>query len=116
MSFVELDFGMGGRHFAGGFSFGDALDEGAVCCVARDDDFGESAFFGVEAELGHAGGFVGAVALEAGVGEDGADFAEEVYGFGGGGESGGEEEEQEMNEHASLSHTLSQRGCLGATC
>ena len=52
------------------------------------------------------------MALEAGVGEDGADFAQEVYGLGGGGEGGGEEEYQEMKEHTSLVHKLSQRGAV----
>jgi hypothetical protein len=44
---------------------------------------GERSLFGIQADAGHALAFVGAVASEAVVGEDGADLAVEVDGPGG---------------------------------
>jgi hypothetical protein len=73
--------GRGHELGAGGF---DALDDEGVFGVAGDDGgtgaAGRGGFVSqIEAETGHAGALVGAVAAEAGVGEDGADIAVETY-------------------------------------
>ena len=93
LQFGDLGGGEGfvrslGRHAARGSGGGDALVEEAVGGLAGDDGGAvfaelEGGFLVVEAEVGHAGVGVGAVALEAVVGEEGADFALEVDSRGG---------------------------------
>ena len=70
----------------------------ALRCVSRNDDRlpildAKRAFAGIEMEPGLAGLLVGAVALEAIVGKDGADFAGEIDGGGGLGRETSNEEQ-----------------------
>ena len=78
----------GRGHAHGGVGVINALQDETFQRLADRDwravlAWGEGAFTSVEAEPGHARGFVGTVALEAGVGQDGADFAAEIDGGGG---------------------------------
>lgn len=85
----EIELGVGGGHLVA-VGCGDAAEEFGEGVVGRLRDGGD-AFGGVEAEFGLALGVVGAVAFEAVVGEDGADFAGEVRRVDGEG-CGGEED------------------------
>jgi hypothetical protein len=73
----ELSMGLGWRHDFFGVFVEEALIEGAFVGFAFDDGGAagrvEEAGFGVESETGFAGAGVGAVAVEAGVRQDGAD-------------------------------------------
>ena len=113
--FGEDFFGVRGWHllvFVGGEEAGDDL---AGFGFAGDD--GEGAGFAtgergvaeVEAEFAFAAVVVHAVAGEALLGEDGADFAVEVDGRRGGGEQEGDEEDA-VHESGSERRTLRGRG------
>ena len=86
----EVDFGggeggfVGARrgHEEGGLGGGDAGEEFGFGGVAGRDD-GEGAFAVIEAQVGHAGGGVGAVATDALVRQEGEDVAAEVDRLGG---------------------------------
>ena len=92
--------GGGGRHLLGTGGL-DALDDKGLQRVAgRDGRTGAAGLDGfvsdVEAEVRHAGAMVGAVAAEAGIGEDGADVAVKAY-FGVEREDGEEEESEQTH-------------------
>ena len=96
------DFFVGLRrgHEARGVRVGDALEDEAGGGLAGDDGSalfarGEGAFAGIEAEVGHAGGAVRAVTVEAVIGKNRAHLALEVYWCFGQGESRGERDEND---------------------
>jgi len=80
----EPEPGFGRRHAVFRERLGDAKEQLALVVISRNNrmdsgrDFSEDAFVQVESQVGLAGGWVGAVALEAVVGENGTDISSEV--------------------------------------